>query len=333
LVNKEILLKSGEGHTTRYMLHPELKFNIDHETSNEETSKIEFDGYLNLNLINNLNYGESFSLIYKSDENEQRTFNIAADLPYLFSSPLGINLNLNIFKKDSTFTIVNQSTKLFYTINSKNKVYGGIDRIQSENLIDQTSSSGSVEDYNSTFYNASFEYMNRTSNLLFPVQSYLFIEGGIGSRDVQSTNQEQSAIKFKAFNIFKFNDRNSIYLNINGDILFSDTYFINELKRFGGINSIRGFEENSIFASLYSVLNSEYRYALNQNIYVHSIIDAAYYENAINNLEEKLFGFGFGVGITTKSGLLKLNYANGLSENQPFKFSNSKIHISLNAFF
>jgi outer membrane translocation and assembly module TamA len=46
-----------------------------------------------------------------------------------------------------------------------------------------------------------------------------------------------------------------------------------------------------------------------------------------------LFGFGFGLGFATKSGLLKLNYANGLSENQPFRFSNSKIHISLNASF
>jgi hypothetical protein len=50
-------------------------------------------------------------------------------------------------------------------------------------------------------------------------------------------------------------------------------------------------------------------------------------------VKEKLFGFGFGLGLATKSGLLKLNYANGLSENQSFKFSNSKIHISLNVFF
>ncbi len=44
--------------------------------NNESTNKIEFNGYLNLNLINNLNFGETFSLVYKSDENEQRTFNL-----------------------------------------------------------------------------------------------------------------------------------------------------------------------------------------------------------------------------------------------------------------
>ena len=222
---------------------------------------------------------------------------------------------------------------MFYTIDSKNKIYGGVDLINSENLLNQTNSATSVEDYKSTFYTVSYEHLNRTTNFLFPVQSYFHIEGGLGKRDFENSNQDQTSIKYKTFKIFNLNTRNSIYLNVNGDILFSDNYFTNELKRFGGINSIRGFEENSIFASLYSVINSEYRYSLTQNIFIHSIIDAAYYEDDINKVKEKLFGFGFGLGIVTKSGLLKLNYANGLPDNQPFKFSNSKIHISLNAFF
>ncbi len=301
--------------------------------NNEATNKIEFDGYLNLNLINNLNYGESFSLIYKSDENEQRTFNVNTNLPYILNTPLGLNLNLNIFRKDSTFTVVNQTAKIYYTLNRNNKIFGGIDFVNSENLLDEITSSSMVSDYKSTFYTVSFEHIDRSSNFLFPIQSYFFMEGGLGSRDIQDLKQDQSAIKFKTYKIFNLNDKNSLYLNINGDILFSDSYFFNELKRFGGINSIRGFEENSLYASLYSVINSEYRYSLNKTIYIHSIIDWAYYEDDINQIKEKLFGFGFGLGIATRSGLLKLNYANGLSENQPFKFSNSKIHISLNAFF
>ncbi len=301
--------------------------------NNEATNKIEFDGYLNLNLVNNLNYGESFSLIYKSDENEQRTFNVNTNLPYILNSPIGVNLNLNIFRKDSTFTIVSQTAKIYYTLNRNNKIFGGVDLTNSENLLNQTSSSSNVNDYSSTFYTASFEHVNRISNLLFPIQSYFFLEGGLGSREFENLKQDQSSIKFNTYKIFNLNDKNSIYLNVNGDILFSDSYFFNELKRFGGINSIRGFEENSLYASLYSVVNSEYRYSLNNTIYIHSIIDWAYYEDDINQIKEKLFGFGFGLGIATRSGLLKLNYANGLSENQPFKFSNSKIHISLNAFF
>ncbi len=59
----------------------------------------------------------------------------------------------------------------------------------------------------------------------------------------------------------------------------------------------------------------------------------AYFENDITQVKEKLFAFGLGFGINTKAGLLKFNYANGKPENQKFKFTDSKIHLSLNAKF
>ena len=71
----------------------------------------------------------------------------------------------------------------------------------------------------------------------------------------------------------------------------------------------------------------------NNSIYVHTIIDAAYFENKITEQKEKLYGFGFGFGLITKAGLLKFNFANGKTENQSFKFSNSQVHLSLTAFF
>ena len=300
--------------------------------TNENSNKLEFNGYLNLNLINNLNYGESLSILYKSDENEQRNFNFNTNLPYILGSPLGLDLNLNIFKKDSTFTITNQSAKIFYQINSKHKISGGIDAINS-NDSSSNNASTSILDYKSTFYNLSYGFEHRTNNNLFPLNSSLLVQGALGKRNSDLGNQDQSEVKFRGFKIFTLNQKNSIYLNFDGKLLFSDNFLTNELYRFGGINSIRGFEENSIFASLYTVLNSEYRYVLNNSIYLHSIIDVAYYENKVDELKEKLFGFGFGVGLITKAGLLKLNYSNGIIENQPFKFNNSKIHISLNARF
>lgn len=300
--------------------------------NNESTNKIEFNGYLNLNLVNNLNYGESFNLVYRSDENEQRTLKIQTKLPYLFNSPIGLNLGLDIFKKDSTYTLINQTAKIYYQLNRKNRVYAGIDIFNSNNLLNQSSST-LIEDFESSFFTISFEHEHIKANRLFPKQAYFIIEPGLGKRTSEEKNINQTSLNYKAFKIFNLNDKNSIFFNVNGQLLFSDDYLPNELKRFGGINSIRGFEENSLFASLYSVFNSEYRYSLNNGLFIHSIIDAAYYEDKTNALKEKLFGFGFGLGLLTKAGLFRLNYANGLTENQPFKFNNSKIHISLNAVF
>lgn len=301
--------------------------------TNENTNKIEFDGYLNLNLINNLNYGESFRLLYKSDENEQRTFQGQIELPYIFGSPIGAELQLNIFRKDSSFTTVNQFGKIFYQINAKSKALLGVSSTQSNNLLDNPSTIP-IDDYNSTFYNLGYNYVSKESfNNLFPVNFSFNMEIGNGKRTYESIDLKQTSIVYDMFKIFNLNTKNSIYIRTNGSFLFSDNYFFNELYRFGGINSIRGFEENSLFANLYALVNTEYRHKLSNNIYINSIIDAAYFDNDISDVKEKLFGFGFGFGILTNSGLLKLNYANGKSENQKFKFSDSKIHISLTAQF
>lgn len=301
--------------------------------TNDETNKLEFDGFLNLRLINNLNFGETFSLLYKSDEIDQDTFDARLELPYLFNSPIGVDLNLRIFRKDSSFTTIDQKARINYQINALHKVSAGISSIESNNL-KSNASIISLQDYNSSYFTVSYEYLKpQFYDLLFPIKSNFYIESNFGNRTTENIKTQQSLIVLKAFNSFELNRKNNIYLNLDAGNLISDNYFENELLRFGGINSIRGFEENSLFASLFGVLNTEYRYRLSNSIYIHSITDIAYFEDKSSNLKEKLFGFGFGFGILTNSGLLKFNYANGKNENQTFKLSNSKIHISLVANF
>lgn len=298
----------------------------------EDNSKIKFNGYLNLNLINNLNFGESLRFVYKSDENDQRTVDVKLNLPYLLKTPIGLELNLNIFRKDSTFNTTIQAYNIFYQTSRKTKLYVGYEATNSSDLRENILNSD-VYDFKSNFYSVAFEFQDLTDDLMFPVENYLLIHGGIGKREFTDQEEKQTNVHFRAYNIFNLNEKNSIYLNAQSQVLFSDEYLTNELYRFGGINSLRGFEENSIFASLYALVNTEYRYRLNQSIYINSIVDAAYYENKVASIKEKLFGFGLGLGILTKAGLLKLNYANGLKENQSFNFKNTKIHISLTATF
>jgi len=301
--------------------------------TNDDTNKLEFDGFLNLRLMNNLNFGETFGLLYKSDEIDQDTFDASLSMPFLFNTPIGIDLNLRIFKKDSSFTTIDQKARVNYQINPLHRLSAGISSVTSNNLRSESTIT-SLQDYNSSYFTASYEYIKpQFYDVLFPVKANFYLESNFGNRTSNDAKIAQTLLALKAFNSFELNRNNIIYINIDARHLISDNYFENELLRFGGINSIRGFEENSLFASLYGFLNTEYRYRLSNSIYIHSITDVAYFENKPSNLKEKLFGFGFGFGILTNSGLLKFNYATGKSENQKFKLSNSKIHISLVANF
>ena len=298
--------------------------------TDETTGKIEFDGYLDLNLINNLNFGESLKLNYKSDEIDQKTLDIALQLPYLFGTPLGSTLNLNIFKKDSTFTTAQQGIKLFYQLNENQQLGLGI-RLQQSNAITNTSDAF-VEDFDSQFYEINYNYSKRQKTyLLFPVQRQFEMSVAFGKRSAASElNQRQ--IRLKGFQILNLNPKNSIFLKVHLEELQSDQYLLNELLRFGGITSVRGFRENSLFATRLGLLCSEYRYRLSPGLFVHSVMDAGYFQDA-NNTNYQIFGFGFGFGLRSNGGLLRLTYANGKTKNIPFDLSESKVHLSFTSTF
>ena len=302
-------------------------------TTNENTDKLEFNGYLDLMLNNNLNYGETLHLNYKSDESDQKNFNLTTSLPYIFSSPIGLEASLQILKRDSTFINTKQKANLYYQINDANRVYAGITATESSNLSNNDNITN-ITDFNSNIYTLKHQYQTlQNEDKIFKTKTNLNLEIGIGSRNTSVKKTKQSILNLTGNHIFNLNQTNSIYLKTIIQRLESDNYFENELYRFGGINTIRGFTENSLTANSVNILISEYRYRLSEGLFVNSVLDYANFENKLLNQNENLFGFGFGFGVLTNSGLLRFIYANGKTENEKVKFSNSKIHLSLTANF
>jgi hypothetical protein len=302
-------------------------------TTNENTDKLEFNGYLDLMLNNNLNYGETLHLNYKSDESDQKNFNLTTSLPYIFSSPIGLEASLQILKRDSTFINTKQKANLYYQINDANRVYAGITATESSNLSNNDNITN-ITDFNSNIYTLKHQYQTlQNEDKIFKTKTNLNLEIGVGSRNTSVKKTKQSILNLTGNHIFNLNQTNSIYLKTIIQRLKSDNYFENELYRFGGINTVRGFTENSLTANSVNILISEYRYRLSEGLFVNSVLDYANFENKLLNQNENLFGFGFGFGVLTNSGLLRFIYANGKTENEKVKFSNSKIHLSLTANF
>lgn len=301
--------------------------------TNEETQKLEFNGYLNLELNNNLNYGEQFLLNYKADGKEQIEFRVKATSPYLFKTPFGASGELRIFKRDSSFVTTEQQLRATYQITPSSSSYIGYRGFDSSNLLDQTIAGIPIEDFKSKFLIGGATYYRYQNRRMFPIKTEISLNTGIGSREQKGKAENQYQAEVKISNIFQLNQSNSIFIQNNTNALFSNTYLLNELYRFGGINSIRGFDENSIDASLFSVINTEYRYQFNETVFAHSIIDVGYFENQTLSIKQKLYSFGMGIGLTTKAGLFRFIIANGSAEDQNFNLSNIKIHISVSSRF
>ncbi len=311
--------------------------------TNEESGSFELNGYLNLNLVNNLHFGETLNLAYKSDNEDQTQLNIKAKLPYIFKTPLGLVGQINIFRQKETFSSTELRLGLNYALSPKSEVLVGFTSTESADLMNNTAVAGIISrDFDASFANVQYQFTQRKESLLFPIKTSILLDSEIGSRQESlQPKVNQYKIQLKGNHIFQINKRNSVYIQNETRYLNSDNYIANELFRFGGILSIRGFEENSLRASFYNVTNTEYRFQLSEAIYAHSIIDFAIIDNQASRTTtdptpiggDNLTSFGIGLGLITKSGLFKLNYANGTSDNIPFEFSNSKVHFSLTAFF
>jgi len=298
----------------------------------DENDEVTFTGYLDLLLNNALNTGEQFKLYWKNDGNQQQTFSFSGELPYLFNTPFALRGNLTIFKQDSTFQNTKTGLDLGYYIRYNIRTYLGYSSENSNDI--QSQNSATLTDFKSKFFTSAFEYfeLNR-GDFLFPEKRNFVLKGGMGNRQSSFEDAGQFFVHLNGFNNFYLNEKNIISFKFDGYYLDSDSYVINELYRFGGINSIRGFNENSLQASLFSGMMVEYRYVLAPSIYVHSLTDFGYFQDKATDTEQNLLGIGFGLGLFTNNGLFNLVYANGSTDNQQIKLSNSIIHLSFRASF
>ena len=300
--------------------------------SNNESQDVSINGYLDLTLNNLLNTGESFSINWKSDGNDQKTFNGSIELPYIFKTAFGLKAQLNIFKQDSTFQNTKTALDLGYLFNYNTRLYLGYQSSESSDI--QNQNSFSISDYSNTFLTSQFEFISfKSDEFLFPEKTKVDFKTGVGSRRSKFSKNDQVFLNLNLKQVFFLNDKNNIQIKSQNYYLSSDIYIINELYRFGGINSIRGFNENSLQANFFSSLLSEYRYVVAPNLYVHSIIDYGYYNDETSANRGNLIGLGFGFGLATKNGLFNVVYANGSTNEQEIKGSNSIVHVSFKTQF
>jgi hypothetical protein len=309
--------------------------------NNNDSNKIAFNGYLDLTLQNIIKAGEQFSLYWKSDGNDQKTFRTALELPYILKSPLGLRGQLNIFKQDSTFQNTKTALDLSYYLDYDTRLYLGYQSTVSSDI--QNTNNSVITDYKSAYLTSELA-RSKTDNRspLFLYSSLLDVKIGIGSRETNnlsddSARNKQFYVDLFAMHTFYLNEKNSFNIRSQNYYLQSTNYITNELFRFGGINSIRGFTENSLQANLMTALLTEYRYIVSPTLYFHTILDYSVLQDASlqteTNVKTNLLGLGLGLGIKTKSGILKISMATGSPNDQKIEFSNTILHLNYNLKF
>ena len=295
--------------------------------SKEASSGLEFNGYLDLAINNIFNSGETIALFWKNNGNDSQRFYLDAELPYLFNLPLIPRANFQLYRQDTTYSNVTTHISLGYNLGLKGQLTAEF-RTESSNDLTNGNSTA-VQSFSNSFYGLSYNYKKMTNDQLFPARFQFSVNGMTGSRNSEDITIAQSRFLIQASYLYAINSKNYIYGQNQSGILISDNYLDNELFRIGGINNLRGVNEESIFASSYSIFNLEYRFKPNTSSYFYTITDFSYSENKIDDQVTNILSLGIGYAFVTKAGVLNLNYAVGKFNDSPFILENSKVHVKI----
>jgi outer membrane protein assembly factor BamA len=297
--------------------------------TSKEDGGISFNGNIDLRLNNILDKGEKFSLFWNSIAKERQEFKLSTEIPYIFVSKFSPQLSFSIYKQDSTFINTKFDSKIFYNINPKAKLAITYNSENSENL--KQSINNNIETFSNHFLGLRFQYNLPYKKFFDNNQLYLQLEPSIGKRKIRDISSNQ--YKMEASISFNWNlkRRSSMFIKNKTGYLNSDTYIYNELFRLGGANTIRGFNEQSIFTSSYSFFNIEYRYLTSEKSYLYSITDIGHAK--LNNGNKNLLGIGLGYLFTTKKSQINLSTSLGKKNTQSFDYKNIKLIINWKNYF
>ena len=191
-----------------------------------------------------------------------------------------------------------------------------------------------VEDFNSKLFNISSEYFIADSNdKLISEKFKLLVKIGSGKKIQLNNETRLTRYKLELGKKFDFSERFELQSLITKEKINSENLVNNELIRLGGSESIRGFDNNSIFADGYTLLATNLNFYLNETLYVYSIFDIANYTNSILDLDQDIYSGGIGFSTVTENGVISINYSKGNNWGNSFNLKNAKINVIFTTFF
>ena len=297
--------------------------------SDENSGKINIQGYAKISLINTFNSGEKLNFDFKSQKNQDRSLSSNVIFPYFLSSPFNLKYTLNLIQKDSSFTSNENSIDVELNLN-KFKVGIGFQKNDSNS----NSQNQFIENFNSTVFNISSEYLIPNSFEKFISEKFkISARYGLGKKIQLNNETRLSRYKLELSKIFNFSSRFNLQALIVKEKINSKNLVNNELIRFGGSKSIRGFDDKSIFADDYTLLITNLNFYLNNSICIFSIFDIANYTNTILDIEKNIYSGGFGISTETENGIISINYSKGNNWGESFNLKNAKINVIFTTFF
>ena len=312
---------------------------------------VQFTGDVTINLRNIKGGGKQLGVQWRKTDAFSQLLSAQYVHPNFFGTPLEVAGTFDLYKQNNAFLTLQPRLQVTYPTARTGRI-SFFAAQRSSFLLDTLLKTKTVlpdtvdSQYNS--YGLGYAW-NSLDDLFFPHRGYLLnAQGAVGTKtivrnaelkpelyDGMLLRSTQYSVGMRAERYFPVKRAGVLLLRLRGDALLNSRLFTNDLFRLGGLNSLRGFNENQFYASSYAVATAEFRQFIGPDSYVFLFADQAYIRHDIPNdryLEEPT-GAGAGLSFRTAAGLFQFVYSVGQSKNQAFELRSSKIHFGLTSRF
>lgn len=311
-------------------------------TTKNNTTSYALTGDIRAKLVNSLKKGESFDLQWKNLQANTQLLKTNISFPSILRSTFGFEGQFQLFKKDSTFLELKSALAIQYLLSNGNTLKMFYRNYQSSLLSNgqSTAVSSNLANVSTNYYGLSLQKQT-IDYLPCPTKGYVIqLEGALGLRNKKDsllqTNSTTTTAKIDfLFNLYyALHKRHILKLNSASEVLVAPSYSRNELLRFGGMTTQRGFKEEELRATSRVLIALEYRFLLDQNSFLFLFFDQSWYENKIALMRRDTpYGFGGGLTFGTPLGMFSISYALGKQLTNPILISNGNIHFGYTSYF
>lgn len=288
-----------------------------------------FTGELDLGLQNIFKRGEQIDLAWRSPGQGSQELNARVAWPFLFSTPAGIEVAFDLFRRDSTFSSRNFSALATYLVSPELIAKAGYQG-DASNPLGSSGSSIGINTGNSSinWFVLGADYRDFTGDIIPRKGWTAFAEISQGSRSAEGVN---STVYKALLDVERFQPiagNHHLYFKGTAHYLLGADFFENEIFREGGIHSMRGFNEQSLITPQFTRLTLSYRFFVETNSYFEFFNDLGTVVNqGITTETTFLWGTGAGLGFQTRGGIFTLAYALGRTDQTSFDLRTGKVHL------
>lgn len=315
---------------------------------NSETGEVIITGDVRLNLLNSFKRGEKINLQWQRLQSRTQELDLNFEYPFLFNTPLGIQLQFNLYRQDTIFSQVNSHAGFQYYFLGANTAEIYYENNQANVLSNSIQTLDRYVDSRTNLFGIGLK--SSKLDYRFNPRSGYFIEfkAAAGQKEIlknqkiDDSEYDDIDLKSDLYNgsftggvYLAFGKRSTILVRMRSATIQNNNLFRNELFRIGGLKTLRGFNEQAIFASSYAIGTIEYRFILEENSNLFAFFDQAWYEdkNRTDPIRDTPFGFGAGISFETGAGVFSLTYALGKQFNNSIELRDGKIHFGFISFF